>query len=285
MARYKKNGLNKLRTRYWYDRLFVASKKQNNKQLSEFFSGVDSNATSQWKDYQDGVKIPSIYLSLVEQKLGVSEQDFIDGPRKLFAIMETSRLNDAIKIASEELDSFNCDNDLPLLAESTEVYENFIERTKWLIGRGKKLFDLRKTIKNGDGIIPIALAFGHIEARMLGISDSMKDYIIESLMYFEKKYGIPSHAWNFDVDICYSVKCSLAHHKLTSVFETGQNLTEMDDKPNKLKPFLDFEKKFFCEDSNADSEDIRAITANELGSLINQFELLEVASRYDVEGE
>ena len=219
MENFKKNGLNQLRTRFWFRRVFVASGKSNIKQLAESYSGKDSNTSTQWKDYQQGKKVPRVYLKIVENELGITTDDFVNGPSLLLRAMEEPRLQDVVSILLNELDEFFVVKGLPTLAESGGGPETYEERIKWLIGRGKRLYELRSVTDVGNEIIPLAMAFGHVESRMLGNTGSMKDYIVESLNYFDTNFSIPPEAWCFDADICDSIKARLVDINLDIVFK------------------------------------------------------------------
>ncbi len=244
MPKYKKTGLNLLRTRYWFHSVFIVSGKNNIKQLAEFFSGKDSNTSTQWNRYKNGDTVPDTYLSIAESKLGVTEQEFVDGPMKIFSVMEELRLNDALNILTTELDAFYAERGLPVITETAEVFECYKDRIAWVLGRGKKLFDSRLLPQIGEDIIPIAFAFGHIESRMLGIEDAMKDYVIDCLSYFERKYEIPAHSWNFDIDICESIKVAVQTARLDTVFSLKTPLNELNKLPKNLKSVEDFQEQF-----------------------------------------
>nr|WP_139016244.1 hypothetical protein [Pseudoalteromonas sp. TB13] len=174
----------------------------------------------------------------------MTEQEFVDGPMKIFSVMEELRLNDALNILTTELDAFHAERDLPVITETAEVFESWKDRIAWVLGRGKKLFDSRLLPQIGEDIIPIAFAFGHIESRMLGIEDAMKDYVIDCLLYFERKYEIPVNSWNFDIDICNSIDFAVAHAKLHKILSSKPSLNKLDKLPKNLKSVEDFQEQF-----------------------------------------
>jgi len=244
MPKYKKTGLNLLRTRYWFHCVFFVSGKNNIKQLAEFFSGKDSNTSTQWNRYKNGDTVPDTYLSIVESKLGVTEQEFLDGPMKVFSVMQELRLSDALNILIKELNAFYAEKGVPVISETAEVFESYEDRIAYMLGRGKKLFESRLLPQIGEDIIPLAFAFGHTESRMLGIDGAMKDYVIDCLSYFERKYEIPAHSWNFDIDICESIEMAVSSAKLNTFFMSEKPLNELDKLPKDLKSVIEFQKQF-----------------------------------------
>lgn len=236
--------LDELRTRFWYKKVFEVSKCRNNKKLAESFSGEGGNTSSQWSSYKKGKKVPTIYLSLVHQKYGVTEYDFIKGPRSLLEIIELGRLRDISRLFFYEFDHLCHEKNLPTLMELSEAPESQAELFKWFVGLGKRLFDNREKNGFGDDILPFVLAAGHTEARLFGISTAMTSYILEVLEYFRSVYQIPFEAWAFDADITESVKNAIAFRKLNSL------LHSVDSKE------ADIEEKYLSEFTSSFSLDV-----------------------------
>ena len=230
-----RKGLDELRTRFWYKKVFEVSKCRNNKKLAESFSGEGGNTSSQWLSYKKGKKVPSIYLSLVNKKYGVTEGDFKKGPRSLLEMMELGRLRDIYSLFLNEFDQLCHEKGLPTMMERNEAPEAQRDLFKWFLGLGERLFDKRKGQGFGDEILPLVLAAGHTEVRLFGISTAMTSYILEVLEYFRNVHQIPFEAWAFDADITESVKSAIAFRKLNSL------LRDIDAKES------DIEEKYLSE--------------------------------------
>ena len=215
-----RKSLDELRTRFWYKKVFEASKCLNNKKLAESFSGEGGNTSSQWTSYKKGRKVPTTYLSLVNQKYGVTEEDFKKGPRSLLEIMESGRLRDIYSLFLNEFDQLCHEKRLPTLMERGEVLESQKDLSTWFIGLGKRLYDTREEQGFDDDILPLVLAAGHTEARLFGISTAMSSYILKVLEYFRDDYDVPFESWAFDVDITESVKNAIAFRKMNSLLHS-----------------------------------------------------------------
>jgi hypothetical protein len=215
-----RKGLDELRTRFWYKKVFKVSKCRNNKKLAESFSGESSNTSSQWASYKNGKKVPTIYLSLVKQKYGVTEEDFKKGPRSLLEIMESGRLRDIYSLFLNEFDRLCHEKGLPTLMERSDALESQKDLSTWFIRLGKRLYDTREEQGFGDDILPFVLAAGHTEVRLFGISRAMTSYILEVLEYFRNVHQIPFEAWAFDADITESVKNAIAFRKMNSLLHS-----------------------------------------------------------------
>lgn len=232
-----RKGLDELRTRFWYEKVFEVSKCRNNKKLAESFSGEGSNTSSQWASYKKGKKVPTIYLSLVHQKYGVTEEDFKKGPSSLLEIMELGRLRDICSLFFTEFDHLCHEKGLPTMMERNEVPEAQADLFKWFIGLGKRLFDNRKGQGFDDDILPLVLSAGHTEVRLFGISTAMSSYILDVLEYFRDVYDIPFIAWAFDADITESVKNAIAFRKLNSLLK-NVDVEEADVEEKYLFEFI-----------------------------------------------
>lgn len=255
-----RKGLDELRTRFWYKKVFEVSKCRNNKKLAESFSGESSNTSSQWASYKNGKKVPTIYLSLVKQKYGVTEEDFKKGPNSLLEIMELGRLRDIYSLFLNEFDQLCYEKKLPTLMERSDVLESQKDLLSWFVGIGKRLFDARAEQGFGDEILPLVLAAGHTEVRLFGISTAMSSYILDVLEYLRDVYDIPFIAWAFDADITESVKNAVAFRKMNSLLHSV-NSEEAYIEEKYLSEFI---SSFALDvDANLEEDDELASTEND----------------------